>query len=118
MLVAELDILTDLTGWFGAVWDQITSVDIQYLILGCLLQSVQTTLNGLAWRNILAESYGSDKVPVRPILASYAGGIGLNSFLPAQAGTFAYFGMFRVIITGLRSPGSWPPGSSRTSSSA
>ena len=46
MLVAELDILTDLTGWFGAVWDQITSVDIQYLILGCLLQSVQTTLNG------------------------------------------------------------------------
>lgn len=100
MLVAELDILTDLTGWFGAVWDQITSVDIQYLILGCLLQSVQTTLNGLAWRNILAESYGSDKVPVRPILASYAGGIGLNSFLPAQAGTFAYFGMFRVIITG------------------
>ena len=98
--MAELDILTDLGGWFGAVWDQITSVDIQYLILGCLLQSVQTTLNGLAWRNILAESYGSHNVPVRPILASYAGGIGLNSFLPAQAGTFAYFGMFRVIITG------------------
>ena len=61
---------------------------------------MQTTLNGLAWRNILAESYGSDNVPVRPILASYAGGIGLNSFLPAQAGTFAYFGMFRVIIAG------------------
>ena len=57
-------------------------------------------------------------MPVRPILASYAGGIGLNSFLPAQAGTFAYFGMFRVIITGSAFAGSWPPGSSRTSSSA
>ena len=39
-------------------------------------------------------------MPVRPIVAAYAGGIGLNSFLPAQAGTFAYFGMFRVIIAG------------------
>ena len=104
--MVELDILTDLTGWFGAVWDQITSVAIQYLILGCLLQSVQTTLNGLAWRNILAESYGSDNVPVRPILASYAGGIGLNSFLPAQAGTFAYFGcMFTALLAeGNRTP--------------
>jgi uncharacterized membrane protein YbhN (UPF0104 family) len=100
MLVAELNILADLSGWFGDVWDQITSVDVQYLVLGCSLQSVQTVLNGLAWRNILAESYGSDHVPVRPIVSAYAGGIGLNSVLPAQAGTFAYFGMFRVIIAG------------------
>jgi uncharacterized membrane protein YbhN (UPF0104 family) len=98
--LVQLDILSDITGWFGEVWDQIKSVDIQYLIIGCGLQTVQTTLNGLAWRNILAESYGHDKVPVRPIIASYAGGLGLNSFLPAQAGTFAYLGMFRAIITG------------------
>ena len=100
MTLVQLDILSDVTGWFGDVWDQIKAVDVQYLVLGCALQSVQTTLNGLAWRNILAESYGHEKVPVRPIIASYAGGLGLNSFLPAQAGTFAYLGMFRAIITG------------------
>jgi uncharacterized membrane protein YbhN (UPF0104 family) len=100
MTLVQLDILSDITGWFGEVWDQIKAVDVQYLVLGCALQSVQTTLNGLAWRNILAESYGHEKVPVRPIIASYAGGLGLNSFLPAQAGTFAYLGMFRAIITG------------------
>jgi uncharacterized membrane protein YbhN (UPF0104 family) len=82
------------------VWDQIRAVDVQYLVIGCALQTVQTTLNGLAWRNILAESYQHEHVPVRPIIASYAGGLGLNSFLPAQAGTFAYLGMFRAIIAG------------------
>ena len=84
MTLVQLDILSDITGWFGEVWDQIKAVDVQYLVLGCALQTVQTTLNGLAWRNILAESYGHEKVPVRPIIASYAGGLGLNSFLPAD----------------------------------
>ena len=96
----ELNIFSDLAGWLGEVWDQIKSVDIQYLILGCALQTVQTLLNGLAWRNILGESYGQENVPTRPMLSAYAGGIGLNSFLPAQAGTIAYFGMFRTIIAG------------------
>ncbi len=100
LLIAQLDILSDLGGWFEEVWDQIRSVDIKYLILGCTLQTIQTSLNGLAWRNILAESYGPERTPVRQLIAAYAGGIGLNSFLPAQAGTFAYFGMFRVIIVG------------------
>jgi uncharacterized membrane protein YbhN (UPF0104 family) len=98
--VIELNIFSDLAGWLGEVWDQIKSVDIQYLILGCALQTVQTLLNGLAWRNILGESYGQENVPTRPMLSAYAGGIGLNSFLPAQAGTIAYFGMFRTIIAG------------------
>jgi uncharacterized membrane protein YbhN (UPF0104 family) len=56
VLIAQLDILSELGGWFEEVWDQIRSVDIKYLILGCTLQTIQTSLNGLAWRNILAES--------------------------------------------------------------
>jgi uncharacterized membrane protein YbhN (UPF0104 family) len=100
LALVQLDILSDITGWFGDVWDQIRAVDVQYLLIGCALQTAQTTLNGLAWRNILAKSYGRENVPVRPIIASYAGGLGLNSFLPAQAGTFAYLGMFRAIIPG------------------
>jgi uncharacterized membrane protein YbhN (UPF0104 family) len=96
----DIQIISDIAGWCSEVWDQIRSVDIQYLILGCFFQSVQTVLNGLAWRNILSETYGPENVPRRPMVSAYAGGIGLNSFLPAQAGTFAYFGMFRVIIVG------------------
>ena len=49
----DINIISSIAGWFGEVWDQIRSVDIQYLILGCFFQSVQTILNGLAWRNIL-----------------------------------------------------------------
>jgi len=100
LLIAQLDILGDLGGWFEEVWDQIRSIDIKYLVLGCTLQTIQTVLNGLAWRNILAESYGRERTPARQLVAAYSGGIALNSFLPAQAGTFAYFGMFRVIIVG------------------
>ena len=55
VMFVQLSILSDLWGWFGDVWDQIRSVDVQYLMIGCALQSVQTVLNGLAWRNILAE---------------------------------------------------------------
>ena len=41
-------------------------------------------------------------MPLREIFATYAGGIGLNSFLPAQAGTIAYLGMYRAIIVNSR----------------
>ena len=67
LLIAQLDILSDLGGWFEEVWDQIRSVDIKYLILGCTLQTIQTSLNGFAWRNILAESYGRERTPARQL---------------------------------------------------
>jgi uncharacterized membrane protein YbhN (UPF0104 family) len=96
--VTELNVLGDLWGWCESVWDQIRSVSIWYLIVGCALQTCQTLLNAVAWRNILRASFPDEDVPRRPIAAAYAGGIGLNAFLPAQAGTIAYLGMFRAII--------------------
>jgi hypothetical protein len=96
--VVELNVLASLGDWLSEVWDQITGIEIQYLIIGCTLQSGQTFLNGLAWRNILRASFPEERVPLREIFAAYAGGIGLNSFLPAQAGTIAYLGMYRAII--------------------
>ena len=96
--MVELNVLSTLADWFGEVWDQITGIDPIYLVVGCTLQSGQTFLNGLAWRNILRASFPEERVPLREIFAAYAGGIGLNSFLPAQAGTIAYLGMYRAII--------------------
>jgi uncharacterized membrane protein YbhN (UPF0104 family) len=96
--VVELSVLSSLAGWLDDVWDQITEIDPIYLVIGCTLQTGQTFLNGLAWRNILRASFPEEHVPLREIFAAYAGGIGLNSFLPAQAGTIAYLGMYRAII--------------------
>ena len=90
--------LSDIAGWCQEVWDQITSISWYYIVIGCTFQSAQTFLNALAWRNILAASFPREEIPVRPIFAAYAGGIGLNNVLPAQAGTIAYFGVCRAII--------------------
>jgi len=96
--VPDLAAFSEATGWFGAVWDRTTSIEPAYLLLGCALQGGQTVLNGVAWRNILRAAYPDRPVPTRPIVSAYAGGVGLNAFLPAQAGTIAYLGMFRAII--------------------
>ena len=108
--VIELNIFSDLAGWLGEVWDQIKSVDIQYLILGCALQTVQTLLNGLAWRNILGESYGQENVPTRPMLSAYAGGIGLNSFLRRRRARSPTSGCSAPSSPDRPSPASWPAG--------
>jgi uncharacterized membrane protein YbhN (UPF0104 family) len=88
--------------WFGTVWDRISGIELRYIVLGCVLQGAQTVLNGICWRNILRASYPESDVPMRPIVAAYAAGIGLNEVLPAQAGTVAYLGLFRRVIPGSR----------------
>ena len=39
----------DIIGWLEDVWDQVTSIELKYLILGCALQTVQTTLTATSW---------------------------------------------------------------------
>ena len=34
VLLVQLGILSDITGWFGEVWDQIKAVDVKYLVIG------------------------------------------------------------------------------------
>jgi uncharacterized membrane protein YbhN (UPF0104 family) len=86
--------------WLNQLWDNLTAVSVPVLILGLGLQTTQTLLVALAWRNILRSAYPDGGVKYSSTLAYYAGGTGLNSILPASAGTVAMIGLFRTNIRG------------------
>jgi uncharacterized membrane protein YbhN (UPF0104 family) len=81
--------------WLQQLWDTLTAISLPILILGIALQTAQTLLVALAWRNILRGAYPKADVTYRPIMGYYAGGNGLNAILPASAGTVAMLGLFR-----------------------
>jgi len=87
------------------LWSSLTAVSLPILILGLGFQAVQTLFVALAWRNILRAAYPDGGVQYDKTLAYYAGGNGLNAFLPASAGTVAMLGLFRTNIAGATVPG-------------
>lgn len=111
------DVLDDIAGWFASVGDEFGRVSLGLLVLALALQSAQTILNAVAWRSILHAAYPATRVPFGPVFGAYAGGIGLNQLLPAQAGTIATLGLYRGMIAGSTVRG-WPaPSSCRACSS-
>lgn len=94
----------DIKGWLSDVWDQIKDVPPGYLVLGTVLQILQTSLNGLAYYGILAYAYPG-RVQLWPIVTAYAVGVSMNNFLPANIGTFVTLLMFVAIIPGANFPG-------------
>src|SRR4051794_12721910 len=87
--------------WFSDLWDALSSVSLWVLALGLAFQTAQTLLVALAWRNILRAAYPRGAaLRYREILSYYAGGVGLNSILPASAGTVTMLGLFRTTIPG------------------
>jgi uncharacterized membrane protein YbhN (UPF0104 family) len=99
--VALLEVLgVDVRGWFSDLWDALGEIAFGYLVAGWTLQTVQTTLTALGWYSILRAGYPGSPVLYRGILASYATGVALNGFLPANIGTFVMLLMFVAIIPG------------------
>jgi uncharacterized membrane protein YbhN (UPF0104 family) len=94
----------DVVGWLQDVWTQIKEVPLQYLLLGSLLQILQTSLNGLAYYGILAYAYPG-RVQLWQIITAYAVGVSMNNFLPANIGTFVTLLMFLAIIPDSTVPG-------------
>ena len=94
----------DVLDWLDDVWKQIKDVPVGYLVLGGLLQVLQTSLNGLAYYGILAYAYPG-RVQLWPIITAYAVGVAMNNFLPANIGTFVTLLMFVAIIPGSTFPG-------------
>lgn len=86
--------------WFESVWETMTEISIQYIVAGVLFQTIQTTLTAMAWYYILAAGYPDGGVRYRDILAAYAAGVAMNSFLPANIGTFASLLMYVALIRG------------------
>jgi len=96
--LAILDLIgVDVTGWLSNLWDQVKSVPAKYTIAGLAFQTGQTLLAGVSYYGILSVAYPGE-VLLAPIVASYAVGVAMNGFLPANIGTFVTLIMFVAII--------------------
>jgi hypothetical protein len=94
----------DVWGWISELWNTLTDISIVYILLGCIFQALQTTLTALGWYGILRYAYPGG-VTYMPVLASYAAGVALNNFLPANIGTFVTLVMYVAIVRGSTFPG-------------
>ena len=94
----------DVRGWLSELWDTVTEISFGYIVLGCLFQGLQTVLTALGWYGILRYAYPGG-VTFMPVLASYAAGVALNNFLPANIGTFVTLLMYVAIVRGSTFPG-------------
>ena len=95
----------DVSGWLSDFWDALSAVEIEYIVAGLALQTVQTTLTAVGWLFILRAAYPQAVIPYRSILAAYAAGVAMNGFLPANIGTFASLLMYTALIAGATFPG-------------
>jgi uncharacterized membrane protein YbhN (UPF0104 family) len=65
-----------------------------------VLQTAQTSLAALAWLGILRAALPRAKVSFRLVLACYAAAVAMNSFLPANIGTWVMLIMFTTLLSG------------------
>ena len=105
LLLGLLNLIgVDVSGWLSELWDTVTEISFGYIVLGCLFQGLQTVLTALGWYGILRYAYPRG-VTFMPVLASYAAGVALNNFLPANIGTFVTLLMYVAIVRGSTFPG-------------
>jgi uncharacterized membrane protein YbhN (UPF0104 family) len=94
----------DVWGWLSDLWDTVTEISLFYIVLGCIFQGAQTALTALGWYGILRYAYPGG-VTYMTVLASYAAGVALNNFLPANIGTFVTLVMYVAVVRGATFPG-------------
>ena len=105
VLLVVLKLLgVDVWGWLTELWDTVTEISLGYVVLGCIFQGLQTSLTALGWYGILRYAYPGG-VTYMAVLASYAAGVALNNFLPANIGTFVTLLMYVAIVQGATFPG-------------
>ena len=89
-----------MSDWIRDLFKKIREVPAWAVVAGVLLQSAQTTLAAAAWLAILRAAYPRVKITFRLILAAYATAVAMNSFLPANIGTWVMLIMFTTVIAG------------------
>lgn len=103
--VALAIFLLDLLGvpvsdWIDELLGKLGEIPTWAIVAGVLLQSIQTALAALAWFGILRAALPQGGVTYRIVLASYATAVALNSFLPANIGTWVMLLMFTTLFVG------------------
>jgi uncharacterized membrane protein YbhN (UPF0104 family) len=86
--------------WIEELFDKLAEVPAWAIVAGIVLQSAQTSLAALAWFGILRAAPVGPGVSYRIVLASYATAVALNSFLPANIGTWVMLLMFTTLFSG------------------
>lgn len=100
-LIVVLDLLgVPVSDWIRELFRKIREVPAWAVITGIVLQSIQTTLAAVAWLTILRAAFPRARISFRLVLASYAVSVAMNSFLPANIGTFVMLVMFTSVIAG------------------
>lgn len=104
LAVYVLDLLgIPVDDWIAELFDKLREVPTWAIVAGVLLQSANTALASLAWFGILRASPLAG-VSYRIVLASYATAVALNSFLPANIGTWVMLLMFTALFAGATFP--------------
>ncbi len=103
--VALLILILDLLGipvsdWIRQLFKKIREVPAWAVVAGVILQTAQTTLAAVAWVAILRAAYPRVEITVRLVVAAYATSVAMNSFLPANIGTWVMLIMFTTVIAG------------------
>ncbi|HEX7058664.1 MAG TPA: hypothetical protein VF176_02310 [Solirubrobacterales bacterium] len=101
LLIGVLDLLgVPASEWIRDLFERVGEVPAWAVVAGVALESAQTSLAALAWFGILRAALPRSGVTFRLVLASYAVAVALNSFLPANLGTFVMLVMFSTLIAG------------------
>lgn len=106
LVVLVLHLLgVDVEGWFTSLWDALTAVDPEDVVLGLGLQTLDTLLSAIAWLAILRAAYPCANIEALPIVTAYAVAVAGNDVLPASLGTLVMLVMLAAIIPGATFPG-------------
>lgn len=89
--------------WIAELFDKLAEIPAWAIVAGVLLQTANTVLAALAWYGILRATPLSG-VRYRIVLAAYAASVALNSFLPANIGTWVMLLMFTTLFAGATFP--------------
>jgi uncharacterized membrane protein YbhN (UPF0104 family) len=101
LLMFVLDLLgIPVSDWIRSLFKKIREVPAWAVVTGILLQTAQTTLAAIAWVAILRAAYPRVEITVRLVVAAYATSVAMNSFLPANIGTWVMLIMFTTVIAG------------------
>jgi uncharacterized membrane protein YbhN (UPF0104 family) len=101
LLIFVLDLLGVPAGdWIRELFRKIGDIPPWAVVAGVVLETAQTSLAALAWFGILRAALPHARVSYRLVLACYAVAVALNSFLPANIGTWVMLLMFTTLLAG------------------
>jgi hypothetical protein len=83
---------------FQATLSRVEDLDSRFLLPALGLQLGTLVFKSLAWRNVLAAAYPSERVSTFGIGCSYVAGVALNAFAPARGGEVAKIVLARTQI--------------------